>query len=298
MTNSDRELAAQFLLAARKRRTPGPRIPAQFRPADTDDGLAIQVRVTELLGQRVGGYKCSLPSTPRPVLLAPIFAPTITHASPCPVLAVGATARTEPEIAFVMARDLPRRATAYTDSEVRDAIGEVRLVLEILGSRYSDPDSATFPEVVADGLANQGLFVGPVLHDPWNRELGALPIVIDSHAGVLATYAGQASGRTPGASAVLARQLPGDRRHAPVRRHDRDHGLVLRGHRCATRHAHHRRVRRSRNAVSDADSCLTLQRGFNGLESAGHRTLSKRLTAGVDRELRIFGDDLQNRRRT
>jgi 2-keto-4-pentenoate hydratase len=191
MTNRDRELAAQFLLAARKRRTPGPRIPAQFRPADTDDGLAIQVRVTELLGQRVGGYKCSLPSTPRPVSLAPIFAPAITHASPCPVLAVGATARTEPEIAFVMARDLPRRATAYTDSEVRDAIGEVRLVLEILGSRYSDPDSATFPEVVADGLANQGLFVGPVLHDPWNGELGALPIVIDSHADVLATYQGK-----------------------------------------------------------------------------------------------------------
>ena len=71
MTNRDRELAAQFLVAARKRRTPGSRIPAEFRPADPDDGLAIQVRVTELLGQRIGGYKCSLPSTPRPVLLAP-----------------------------------------------------------------------------------------------------------------------------------------------------------------------------------------------------------------------------------
>ena len=191
MTDADRELAAQFLLAARKRRTPGPRIPAQFRPGDTDDGLAIQARVTELLGQRVGGYKCSLPSTPRPVSLAPIFAPTITHASPYPVLAFGATARIEPEIAFVMARDLPRRATAYTDSEVRDAVREVRLVLEILGSRYSDLDSATFPEIVADGLANQGLFVGPVLHDPWERELGALPIVIDSPTGVLVTHQGK-----------------------------------------------------------------------------------------------------------
>jgi 2-keto-4-pentenoate hydratase len=104
-----------------------------------------------------------LPSAPRPVLVAPIFAPTIVRASPCPVLATGATVRIEPEIAFVMARDLPPRASPYTQSEIRDAIGETRLVLEILGSRYSDADSATFPEMLADGLANQGLFVGPVL---------------------------------------------------------------------------------------------------------------------------------------
>ena len=39
-------------------------------------------------------------------------------------------------------------------------------MLEILGSRYSEPDSATFPEMLADGLANQGLLVGPVLRGP------------------------------------------------------------------------------------------------------------------------------------
>ena len=116
MANPKHESASQFLLAARKRGTPGPRIPAEFRPTDTDDGLAIQARVTELLGQPVGGYKCSLPSAPRPVLMAPIFAPTIAHVSPCPVRAVGATVRIEPEIAFVMACDLVPRAARYTVS--------------------------------------------------------------------------------------------------------------------------------------------------------------------------------------
>lgn len=38
-----------------------------------------------------------------PGFMAPIFAPTIVRASPYPVLAAGATARIEPEIAFVMA---------------------------------------------------------------------------------------------------------------------------------------------------------------------------------------------------
>jgi len=191
MANPNHESAAQLLLAARKRGTPGPRIPAEFRPTDIDDGLANQARMTALLGQPVGGYKCSLPSAPRPVLLAPIFAPTIAHASPCPVRAIGATVRIEPEIAFVMARDLLPRASPYTENEIRNAIKEARLALEILGSRYSDPDSATFPEMLADGLANQGLLVGPVLRDPWDRELESLRIVIDAPWGVLATHEGK-----------------------------------------------------------------------------------------------------------
>src|SRR6185369_10806268 len=191
MANPNHESAAQFLLAARTRGTPGPRIPAEFRPTDTDDGLAIQARMTELLRQPVRGYKCALPSAPRPVLMAPIFAPTIAHASPCPVLAVSATVRIEPEIAFIMACDLLRRDTPYTESEMRNAIKEARLVLEILGSRYSDPDSATFPEMLADDLANQGLLVGPVLRDPWDRELESLRIVIDSPSGVLASHEGK-----------------------------------------------------------------------------------------------------------
>src|SRR5207244_10990299 len=120
-----------------------------------------------LLEKPIGGYKCSLPSAPRPVLFAPIFAPTIVHASPCPVLAIGPTVRIEPEIAFVMARDLLPRATPYTASEIRNAMKEARLVLEIPGSRYSDADSATFPEMLADGMANPGLLVVPMLPDPW-----------------------------------------------------------------------------------------------------------------------------------
>ena len=191
MANPNHESAAQFLPAARKRGTPGPRIPAEFRPSDIDDGLAIQARMSELIGQPVGGYKCTLPSAPRPVLVAPIFAPTIAHASPCPVLGDSATVRIEPELAFVIARDLLPRAAPYTESQIRNAIKEARLVLEILGSRYTDPESATFPEMLADGLANQGLLVGPVLRDPWVRELESLRIVIDSPSGVLASHQGK-----------------------------------------------------------------------------------------------------------
>ena len=57
---------------------------------------------------RVNGqsYKCSLPTGPRPVFMAPIFALTISDALPFAVRGVGTTALIELEIAFVMARDL------------------------------------------------------------------------------------------------------------------------------------------------------------------------------------------------
>ena len=191
MTNANLESAAQFLLAARERGTPGPRIPVEFRPENVDDGLAIQARTTALLGQPVGGYKCALPTELRPVLVAPIFEPAITYSSPCPVIAPGTSVRVEPEIAFVMARDLPPRAAGYAESEVRVAVKEVHLALEILGSRYSEPHSASFPELLADGLVNQGLLVGPVLRDPWDRQLETLPIVIDCAADTLAIHEGR-----------------------------------------------------------------------------------------------------------
>jgi 2-keto-4-pentenoate hydratase len=197
MNNPNHESAAQFLLAARKRGTPGPRIPAEFRPKNDDDALAIQARVTELVGQPIGGYKCSLPTGLRPVFMAPIFAPTISDVLPFPVRAVGSTALIEPEIAFVMARDLPKRATAYSDDEIRDAIKEARLVLEVLGSRYSDPASVTFSEVLAEGIRNQGLFVGPVLRDPWNQELEAFSITISTGTRLPATYEGKHEDRHP-----------------------------------------------------------------------------------------------------
>jgi hypothetical protein len=49
------ESAAQFLMAARKRGTPGTRIPEACRPATIDEGLAIQRRVADLVGSAGGG---------------------------------------------------------------------------------------------------------------------------------------------------------------------------------------------------------------------------------------------------
>jgi 2-keto-4-pentenoate hydratase len=174
------DAAARFLVAARQSRRPGERIPDAARPNDIDTALAIQKRVTELLGMPIGGWKCSVPTGPRPVAMAPIYAPTIFSISPCPILPIGGLARIEPEIAFLMARDLPRRSTPYSDADVRAAIRAPHLVLELIGPRYADPTAAAFPELLADAIANHGLFVGPAVPGALGHALDTFPIAIDA----------------------------------------------------------------------------------------------------------------------
>lgn len=177
--------AARHLLAARRARQSGSRLAESCRPVDLSDGLAIQRRVQELLGVATAGWKCSVPTTERAISCAAIFAPTVARASPCPVIGPGEVVRIEPEIAFVLGRDLPYRVTPYGEPELRAAVAQTRLVLELLNSRYADPAALSFPEVLADSLSNEGLFVGPVVHDGLHRKLDGFAISIETPAATL-----------------------------------------------------------------------------------------------------------------
>ncbi|MBM5623292.1 2-keto-4-pentenoate hydratase [Burkholderia pseudomallei] len=157
------DAAARHLVAARRSRVAGPLLPAACRPDDIEAALAIQRRVAERLGEPIGGWKCALPPPGR-IVVAPILASSIRAAGgPFPVVADARAVRIEPEIAFVLDRDLPPRARPYDEGEVRAAVREVRLVLEVLGCRYADPSRATVPELLADNQFNQGLCVGPIV---------------------------------------------------------------------------------------------------------------------------------------
>lgn len=191
MDTTSVDTAARHLLAARKSHRAGDRLPERDRPADAEAGLAIQRRVGALLGQTIGGWKCSVPTAARKFPTAAIYQPTIRHASPCAIIGLAGMARIEPEIAFVVGRDLPPRTTPYSDDEIRASMRETRLVLELIGPRSGDPSTMAFPELLADSIANQGLFVGPVVVDAMSRPLAGFPIAVDSDDGILLTREGQ-----------------------------------------------------------------------------------------------------------
>ena len=191
MTASAEEAAAQFLFAARTSRAPGDRIPEAFRPTTIDAALAIQRRVGALTGMTVGGWKCSVPSAARPVLAAPIDAKTIRRESPAPLPATAGVGKIEPEIAFMLAGDLAPRERPYSEDEVKAAIGSVHLVIELIGARYADPAAVSFPELLADNVANSGLLIGPAIADAFTRTLERFPLEVRGPGGPLLTHDGK-----------------------------------------------------------------------------------------------------------
>ncbi|MGP8246331.1 MAG: 2-keto-4-pentenoate hydratase [Bryobacteraceae bacterium] len=181
------ELAAQYLADARRGGGNAPRMPENCRPTDEASALAVQTRVAELLGETVGGWKCSLPGA-KGIFIAPILGSNVYRSPgpPCPIRPRGEWARIEPEIGFVLGRDLPARPVPYSRAEAQDAVAETRLMLELLGNRYAEPDAIPHLEMLADCLSNQGLLLGsPIAQTPPARCAirlaagGAAPRTID-----------------------------------------------------------------------------------------------------------------------
>ena len=178
------QLAAQHLVTAREARVPGDRIPAAWRPANIESALSIQRCVRSLLGLQIGGWKCALP-TPGKINAAPIYLSALHSASPCPVVPLANVLRVEPEIAYLLREDLPPCNAPYSESRIREAVGEVRLVVEIIGSRYADSAKCTYFEMLADNLQNQSLFIGPVVENGLDRELEAFPFSVSTPTEVV-----------------------------------------------------------------------------------------------------------------
>jgi 2-keto-4-pentenoate hydratase len=152
--------AAAILADRRLQGLSGPCLPDELRPRTLEEALAIQTAVATHMGQAVGGWKCGTPG-PGKLVVAPLYATTIHKASPCPAWAHEGLVRVEPELAFVIGHDLPVRDMPYAPEEVDAAIARTHLALELCDSRYSDQAALSFADKLADGLVNQGLFIGP-----------------------------------------------------------------------------------------------------------------------------------------
>ncbi|SRR6266702_625945 len=176
---SPREQAARLLVTARQKGVLVERLPVELLPANLDDGFAIQQEVSHQLGRQIGAWKCALPQ-PGKIIAAPIYDADIHRGDVCrmsgsPRISV----RAEPELACLLNRDLPPRREAYSEAEVLDALGHTHLALELLGTRYSHPETLTFPELLADGLFNAGLVIGPRVKSREGATLADLPVEFD-----------------------------------------------------------------------------------------------------------------------
>ncbi len=155
------ERAATELLSRRVAGTKAPRLAKEHRPENVNDALDIQSSMIDLNSDEVGGWKCLLPLAEDKLVVAPIFSQTIQRGKQCTLFADNNVVRIEPEIAFVLHKDLPANNDGYSEEEINAAIGSCHMALELMQSRFSDDSGAEFYEKLADCLVNQGMFIGP-----------------------------------------------------------------------------------------------------------------------------------------
>lgn len=200
--------AAAELASRRLEGRTGPLLPEDLRPDSFEQAFALQQAVGCLFaGEKadaVAGWKCALPS-PGKTVVGAIYNGTIqsqkasyyssseseTAASVCLMHPdKEGLARVEPELAFELAKHLPPREIPYSHAEIDVAVGKTRLALELIESRYEDPSRASFFDALADGLVNQGLWLGPEINVLQTTNLSGFELRLNSDNGLAEVIAG------------------------------------------------------------------------------------------------------------
>ncbi len=155
--------ASELLLSAR--RDPSQRLrsfPETLRPKTEEQAYLVQREVAGRLGA-VGGWKVGSPAPDSPsYTCAPLPASGIQDS---PATVACADRGVEAEIAVRLATDLPPRDAPYTDNDIRAAIASAHPAIEILDSRFVDPDAADPLSLLADSLSHCALVLGPAIPD-------------------------------------------------------------------------------------------------------------------------------------
>ncbi|MBC3935962.1 fumarylacetoacetate hydrolase family protein [Undibacterium rugosum] len=189
---AQQQQAAAELAQRHTQQQRGDRLPLSLRPGSIEDALQIQALVPSLLNETIAGWKCGIPCDGR-VILAPIFASRVFRSeSQVSLLPLQGMARIEPELAFILGQDLPPREATYGMQDVDQAVSACHIALELIGSRYLEPETAEYTEHLADGLYNQGCVLGPPLAAEYLRnEPSCLDIEIQTQAQTIQQLRGE-----------------------------------------------------------------------------------------------------------
>ena len=174
------EDAAHHLLAARHKAHRTAALPEAARPQSADDAYAIQRAISAQQGE-IGGWKVGSPSPTSEVFTcAPLPVAGIVDS---PATTPGSDRAIEAEIAVKIGTDLPPRETPYNADEIRAAIASAHPAIEVLESRFSDPDAIDPFSNLADSLGHHSLIVGPSITgwDALDLSDEEVAVLVDGH---------------------------------------------------------------------------------------------------------------------
>ncbi len=161
LTVSDKLVGyAKHLLLQRGAAKPVAETSQTTAPDSLSEALTVQQIMAEMHQHPVVGWKCLTPRDDGSLIVAPLLGESVVEQTICPIAPVNNQALIEPEIAFVLAEDLPS-GKVYSEAEIDKAVGETRMALELIQPRFTKDYPANHFERLADGLSNQGLYLGP-----------------------------------------------------------------------------------------------------------------------------------------
>jgi 2-keto-4-pentenoate hydratase len=176
--------AAHLLLAVRRGAPRIAALPAALAPQTLAAAYAIQLALLEEMQSDIAGWKASLFGTDdgacAPLAAnAVVDAPAYTQVLRPPLLDPPPYG-IEAEVAFRLGRDLPplAKGARYDREAVCAAVASAHPVIEVVASRYIDPEAVSHLERVADQLINSLLVVGPSYPDWQSLSLKDLPLEV------------------------------------------------------------------------------------------------------------------------
>lgn len=214
MDPTDIAKAASLLAAARRESARIDGLPEACRPRSWADAHAIQDAVTALLRDDVRAYKANAPIAGDPNsygLRGPIYAAN-TRPSPAKFpVAEAPQCGVEGEVAFRFRGDLPPRATAYSREEVSAAV-DACAAIEVVTSRFADPNAMTANDKLADCISNGGFVFGELVADWRALDLGKLKVSLTVNgATVLEQVGGHPIGDPLGVAVAFVEMMRTDR---------------------------------------------------------------------------------------
>jgi 2-keto-4-pentenoate hydratase len=211
----DLTVLAKHLFEANRSRSLVPCLTDDHPDLTLEQGYAIQLALRDLHvsdGAQLVGAKLGLTSRAKQAQMnqtAPVHgfltdAMRLDAAEPLDVASL-AQPRVEPEIAFVMGRELSGARCSATD--VLAATDAVCPALEVLDSRYPGY-KFTLPDVVADNTSAGRFVLGGTLTRPTGLDLRLIGCVFERNGALAGTASGAASlGHPAAAVAALVREL-------------------------------------------------------------------------------------------
>ncbi len=170
--------AARLLLSARRDPTQKLHsLPEVMRPKTEEQAYLVQRAIMAELGE-IGGWKVGSPNPTGPFTCAPLPAAGV-QISPGHVATEQCTDQgVEAEIAVKIAHNLPPRDTPFSEEDVLAAIVSAHPAIEVLQSRYVEPDRVDPLSGLADSLSHFGLVVGPAIPDWQSIDLAAEQVAL------------------------------------------------------------------------------------------------------------------------